>query len=553
MWRVVGVGLLSLPVLLGAQAPVRDTAPAADASVPRGTAKIRGRIVDAQSGRPLRGVIVSAYVTDRTYEGAVTDGAGQYEISGVAAGRFRLSARSDGYLTLNYGQTRPNQSEKPVVVIEGQALDNIDFQLPRGGTIAGALRDQNGDPLTGLQVRALNPSYADGRKSLILMGNIAQTDDRGEYRIYGLPPGAFYVAALGYASPATLESPGASVIPTYFPGTLRFAEAQRVNVRLGDVVTNIDLTLVQARMGSVSVTAVDPEGRPLATPTLGVRQLGAGVALPFAISAATPGGIFRLNGLTPGDYELRIRGTSPAPERTPLIGIGTVTIVNGEAVTGMTLTATKLSTGTGRIVVDPAAAKSLGPLTLEAVDLSDSLPYQPRAAGGTPPIRVQPDLTFTVNTPPGRVGLRFFTLPRGWYFKSVRLNGKDVTDDGIDFPVGGSLTGIEVELTNRPSELAGTVRGPAGEAIDDCTVVIFARDPERRRGQTRYFATARPDASRRFIVNGLPAGEYLGIALDWADPEASADPEFLAPLAKDATPFTLNDGEPKVLELRLVR
>ena len=84
-------------------------------------------------------------------------------------------------------------------------------------------------------------------------------------------------------------------------------------------------------------------------------------------------------------------------------------------------------------------------------------------------------------------------------------------------------------------------------------MLVFARDPARRRGLTRYFATARPDATGKFAVRGLPGGEFYAIALEWADVNTSGDPEFLEPLATDATRFALTDGETRSLDLRLIR
>jgi hypothetical protein len=75
----------------------------------------------------------------------------------------------------------------------------------------------------------------------------------------------------------------------------------------------------------------------------------------------------------------------------------------------------------------------------------------------------------------------------------------------------------------------------------------------RRRGLTRYFASARPDATARFVIRGLPAGEFYAIALEWADANTFADPEFLEPLAANATPFSLTDGEVRPLDLRLTK
>ena len=120
MWgRAIAVGLLAAPVLLGAQAPARDAAPAADATEPRGTSTIRGRVADAQSGRPLRGVIVSVYATERAYQGAVTDGAGRYEISGIPPGKVKVNALLPVIATT---------AEKEVEVVADKATD-VDLQI----------------------------------------------------------------------------------------------------------------------------------------------------------------------------------------------------------------------------------------------------------------------------------------------------------------------------------------------------------------------------------------------------------------------------------------
>ncbi len=562
MWkRSTLIVLVLAHALLHAQQPTRgaappqDTAPQRDPARPGGTSVIRGQVTDAQTGRPLRAVVVSLYATARAYQGGLTDGAGRYEIQDVVAGRYRLVARSEGYLTLNFGQTRPNQGEKPLVLDDGQTVEHVDFHLPRGAAIAGMVRDDRGDPVAGVGVRALATSYSQGRRTLALAGDtqtaIQFTDDLGEFRIFGLAPGSFYVAAVPAISGANIESAGASYAPTYYPGTTNLADAQRVNVKLGEVTSNINLALSPMRMSTISAVVTDSDGRALTNPRLIVRQMGAGVLLPFNIPRPDAAGKFQMSGFTPGDYEIRVAGTSSGSDSMPLSAIGKVSIVNGEDVDGLHLVAIKMPTGSGHIVLSGATSSTLGPLSIEVVDLAESLPYQPRASGGGVLVRVQSDLTFSVTSAPGRATLRFFTLPRGWYLKSIRVNGTDVSDIGINFPESGDVSGIEIELTTHPSEISGMVRGVGSTVVDDYTVVVFARDPARRKGMTRYFATGRPDAAAKFVINGLPAGEYYAIALDWADPEASADPDFLEPLASAATPFTLGDGEVTSIDLIL--
>jgi hypothetical protein len=384
----------------------------------------------------------------------------------------------------------------------------------------------------------LNPTYSAGRKLLALdAGSIALTNDLGEFRIFGLAPGSFYVATL---TPVQMpaENSTTSFAPAYYPGTTNFAEAQRVVVKLGGTASNIDLRTVPTRMATVSGVAVDDGDRPMATPMLGVRQLDAGVLLTFSIERVGTDGSFRLQNLAPGEYEVRVTGTSAPPERTPLTATTRVS-VNGADISGL------------HLVAAAAGAFAVGATRVEIVDAAESVPYQPRAVGLTPVFPVRPDLTFSATTPFTRAIAQLASLPRGWYLKAVRLDGVDVSD-GIDFRPGNAVTGLQIEVTDHPSEISGSVRSTTGDAIDDYTVVVFARDPARRKGVTRRFATARPDVSGKFAIYALPPGDYYAIALEYADAEASADPDFLEPLEARATAFTLGDGQQTTLDLKLV-
>src|SRR5262249_30135045 len=142
-------------------------------------------------------------------------------------------------------------------------------------------------------------------------------------------------------------------------------------------------------------------------------------------------------------------------------------------------------------------------------------PFEPDPLPPPRPIAtVSGDWTFSVVSRFDRGLIRAASLPTGWGVKAVRLNGRDVTDSGVAFAAGATADGLEVELTNRLSKISGVVRNADGRVVDDCTVVIFARDREKRLGASRFYAIARPDQEGSFLVNALPAAEYLAIALE---------------------------------------
>jgi hypothetical protein len=188
---VVG-GLLLAPraLFVQAQAPSRDT-PAAATTV--ATATVRGRIVRADTGAPLGGARVWLTATSgRSPAPTTSDRDGGFELAGVPGGSFRLSASKTGYVTMQFGQQRAQQPGQLIDVTEGQVVESSQVRLPRSGVVTGQMLDGHGDPVIGAAVQLLRPEFAGGRRRLI--GGIAATDltdERGEFRIYGIPPGSY--------------------------------------------------------------------------------------------------------------------------------------------------------------------------------------------------------------------------------------------------------------------------------------------------------------------------------------------------------------------------
>src|SRR5688572_23289014 len=197
------LGLLGPPVVLvmlvaatpcgaGQVTPARDTGPAGAAA---GTAVIRGRIVDLQTGNPLRRVRVNLAAPALGREGIAgsTDSNGDYELTGLPAGRFTLRVERSGYLPLQYGQRRPLEPGKPLELTAGLVLENINFALPRMSIISGRVTDELGEPIAGVAVTAQRSMWFDNRRRLLPDGPIATTDEDGKYRIGGLAPGTYVI------------------------------------------------------------------------------------------------------------------------------------------------------------------------------------------------------------------------------------------------------------------------------------------------------------------------------------------------------------------------
>ncbi len=524
-----------------------------------GMSTIRGHVFAADTGQPLRKAIVRIASGElRENRIATTDVDGQYEFKDLPAGRYQLNASKGSFVGLAYGQTRPMQPGMPLEVRANQTIEKVDFALPRGGVITGRVLDEYGEPVADTRVMVMRYQYMQGRRRLTPAGRMSTTNDIGEFRLFGLSPGQYFLSAtitnamgLGAAGADTDDRSGYA--PTYFPGTPNVAEAQRVAVDVGNMITDVNIALVPTRTSRISGSAFDADGKPMTRGNVVIMQR---VGVAFTSSAGVslrPDGTFTLAGVAPGEYTLRAMGPPMGPPGAPPdVATATVTI-SGEDVTGLRLTVTRPVLVTGRIVVDPVAAQSLKPSTIR-VNAILANPDDAMLNGGmSMPGVVKDDFTFEFRAQPGRTIVRANVMGPGWTARAVRLNGIDITDEGMDIKAGEDTGGVEIELTNRLSEISGAVTDSRGTPTRDYTVVVFARDAERWGFASRYVSMARPDQDGRFKVRGLPAAEYLIAAVQSVEPGETSDPEFLEKLRDSATPLTLGDGETKTVDVKLTQ
>jgi hypothetical protein len=525
------------------QMPPRDSAQA----VPAGTSVIRGRVVAADTAQPLRKAQVRIFAPElRENRLATADADGKYEFKEVKAGRYTVTASKGSYVALQYGQTRPFEPGKPLEVAAGQTLEKVDFVLPRGGIITGRLVDEFGDPLPDAMVSVQRYQNFNGQKRLAPAGRSSSTNDIGEFRLFAIPPGQYYLSAtmrpMGMMGDSDDRTGYAA---TYFPGTPNVAEAQRVTVGLGQTLTDMNMALLPTRTSRISGTALDSQGRPMTGMVMTIPR-GDSMMMMFGPPAQIkPDGSFAISGVTPGRYMLQVRGMGPDAD-TAFLDL----TVNGDDVDGLKLVANHSSTVSGRVVVDPAAAQALRPsmlrLGLQPVDLDMMM-----TIGGTPPAPVNDDLTFELKAFPGQRRVMLMGPTPGWTIRAVRYRGTDVTDAGMEFRPNESISDVEVELTNRVTEVSGAVTNAKGEASKDYSVIVFPQDRDKWTPNSRYLKNSRPDQDGRFKVSALPPGEYYVIALDYVDPNDWNDPQFLDGIRAKAMRFSITEGETKSIDLRI--
>ena len=565
-----------------------------------GTGGIKGRLLAADTNTPVRRAQVRISSPDIFPKTSTTDAEGRYEFRDLPASRFTITATKAGFVTINYGQTRPFEAGKPIELGEGQAIDKADFTIPRGSAISGRIVDEFGEPVADAQVNAMRSSWVNGRRRLQSTGRTAQTNDLGQYRIFGLPPGEYYVSATlraggealmldGAAMSATFVSattvvgggggpagpsasePRSGYAPTYYPGTSNGYEAQKISLAVAQDMSTADFALLPVRLARVSGTVIGSDGRPLegamiSTTARNSAEVGA-MMFPMAGSSRTDkNGQFTLNNVAPGDYTLHARGmqittTSDGGDRMVFVarvgggGDGatesgsTPLSVAGDDVSNVMVVTSKGTTVSGRVVFEGGRPANTAPVRVSAVATDAESPMG--MPGGS--ASLTPEGTFEMK---GMMGPRLFRvngLPPGWVLKSVTVNGTDVTDDGIEIKSTDPVTGMEIVVSQKSTEVNGGVTGPDSRPAADYTLVLFSEDEDKWKApMTRYVTGVRPNHEGRFQVKHMPPGNYYAIAVEYIPQGDWNDPDVLDRLKARATRFRLEEGAVKTLDLKLM-
>jgi hypothetical protein len=523
-----------------------------------GTAVIRGRVVTAETGSPIRRAQVRAFSSDtRGSRLASTDGQGRFELRDLPAGRWELTASKAGFVTLRFGQRRPFEAGQPIELRDGQVAERTDIALPRGAAITGRVFDEFGDPVAAARVQVLRYQMVQGTRRLTPTGVGDQSDDTGAFRLFGLTPGDYYVSASVRALP--VDDPttdAAGYAPTYFPGTGNVAEAQRVTLGVGQELTNLSFALLPVRTVRVSGRATSAMGQPLSGGVVRLTPADATADTPIMPGGGgnvRSDGTFTVTNVAPGSYTLTVasggfgRGRRRDTGVEPEIGSMPLTVTN-EDLTGVHVVTTQGATLSGTVV---AAQGATTPLPTSRIQVTTQpVPFGRNPGGGT--ARVEANGTFTLRGLLGSRVIRVSGLPQDWMVQSITINGTDVSDRVFDFSGEQELRNARITVTDRVSEVNGTV-ATGNQPARDYTVVVFPEDNTKWPFPSRYVRSGRPDQKGLFRIRALPPDErYLAVAVDYVEEGEAGDPEFLERIRASATRFALGEGETKALELKLV-
>ncbi len=511
---------------------------------------IQGTVLAADGGSPLAKATVSLRKSGsrggNSQRTARTGARGEYDFSDLAAGKYVLSVMRNGYLPQNYGQKRiqafrGRPGGTPLTLGEGQVLDGIDFKLTRGGVVEGRVADQDYEPLSRVAVTLSGYQTFQGERALVPVGR-AQTDDRGQFRLFDIPPGSYFLSATpgGFPFFGRRGRRRQSFPPTYYPGVPSLEQATKVEVSAGGEVGGFHLTLIESHTYSVSGRVLAADGSPAqSVRIITVNQSGPGQVSLRGGTTTDLQGVFKVAGLLPGKHRLIARR---GRREEPQIASASVEVIDRD-IQGLTLGLGSGASITGRIVSE-SQESVLDWRRVEVVT-------RPAAGGrrgmmfGGGEARVEEDFSFRISNLPGGLYRFSVSLPPGnHYVESIRTEGQDIIDRLVEMSDHDHLSGVVVRVSPEGSRISGMVESEEdGKPVDGATVLVFAADPQQRGSFSRFTRTTQTDQAGRFFLQGLAPAEYLVCALVEHEPGRESELEYLNGLEGDSTTIDLSAGE----------
>ena len=500
-----------------------------------------------------------------------TDTQGKFVFKDVEPGQYTLQSANNGFARAEYGQRAVGSQGRPVTVAAEQTLKDLVIPMTPAGNVSGRVRDLAGQPVVGVQVQILKVSYgSNGQRTFQSAGN-TRTNDRGEYRLYWITPGRYYLnAGSSQGTPLNIGGGGASpnevqevYVSTYYPNVTDISFATSLNVQAGSEFSGIDLSVSRQQLYRIRGRLVDSRtDRPPQTATFSIssRSLGGGGFIMNGLPNTrynNTDGTFEMRDMAPGSYGIsaQVPDASGAPatslvQSTQPRAQANVIVVSAD-IENLTLTILPLLSLPGRLSIDGqplTGLTSLDRLRVQLLSTADSSSFfvtQPTSASPT-----SADGIFKIdNLLPGDYRVTVSGMPPGHYLKEVRL---EQTEGGLDQPlrVVSSSTGpLEVVISAKGGQLEGTIVDERQQPVRETEAVLM---PEQQRNRFDLYRTARSDQNGRFTLRGIPPGDYKIFAWESLEPFAYYDPEVLRAFEAKGKLVHVTESSTQMVEVRII-
>jgi protocatechuate 3,4-dioxygenase beta subunit len=520
-----------------------------------------------------------------------TDAQGRFTLENLDPGSYRVSVVAGGYVRQEYGQRFPGASGSLITIVAGQSVKDIVIRMTPTATISGIVRNGRGKPAIDVPVQLLKATYNYMGQRVTQVVASSRTDDRGEYRLYWISPGHYFLSAgtspaVGTRGAATVVSrPTADSVPTaaypitFFPGVPEMSAATVIEV-LPDTPVTADIRVSEESMYKVSGRILDATGKPAASAQLSLiyqNPTGSSDSITGTSTYNAATGDFEFRNVVPGSYfvqaaEIRLSTSNPLPAAahisgptytfssstgTPAPGAFTAT-VGGRGSTPITVTDSNL----GNVVVTLSPTFSIkGRLSvdgkLQATDVGSLRVQLRRTIGGmsttdsAQPISaiVGADGTFQLNeVAPGEYRVAFASPLLNYYIKEMKYGAADALNNRIQVSAGASDT-IEIVLSERVAQVNGTVMDDKLHPVSGVQVVLV---PDAHRDRSELFRTASTDQNGHFTIPGVSPGDYKVFAWESIESYGYFDPELLKRDDAKGQRIRIQESDKVAVDLKMI-
>jgi type 1 fimbria pilin len=486
---------------------------AAQNQPPKKPSSISGKVTFKGNG--LSGITVGAIfrgsITGKTRFSAVTDTQGNYRISDLPPGNYELSPVAPQFVAS--GLIFP----KRVFLDEGETLDGMDFSLVRGGVISGKVTNSDGQALIEEPVQLSVPEgkpVERTEQTMRLNMYFYQTDDRGMYRIYGLPAGKYIVSTGTPDHRVTFSSRAVKYKQTFHPSVTDASQATVIDVTEGSEATNVDIVIsLRQTTYSVSGRIVDGEtGKPIPNARYGLTKFDEHGSSGTSGPVTNALGEFKIEALLPGKYIVSLEQRAindPFAEKAGNVFAEAVRFeITDQDITDLVIKTGSGASVSGLLVFDgldqKTARQKFGELMIMVY-----LPSSERYGGSSNarPVRVGADGGFTVGgLAAGEVQFSIFapgSSDTGRRFEVARVERDGLVQQrNLEIKDREQVTGVRLIVNARSGTLQGIVKLENGQ-IDSGRLQVSLMKTGERSGYGMMV-----DARGRFQMRGLPAGTY---------------------------------------------
>jgi beta-lactamase regulating signal transducer with metallopeptidase domain/protocatechuate 3,4-dioxygenase beta subunit len=578
------VVLPPLQPLMEPPATLVETAMAVLAGPPvsQDVATLRGIVVRFGTTDPLSGTIVELIKDTTVSRGSpaaaytvTTEGNGTFVFSNVAPGDYRLIAtRTDGFLPAEYGQRRPNVRGLPLTLTAGQIVRDVQLAMSSPASITGRILDRNGRPVGRAQVQALKNFYRDGRRELAIAQAVL-TNDLGEYRLFWLQAGEYYIAArrldanTGVASLfirrpedrfghfqtsdpvlSRLAQESGQIaefvhVSSYFPGTTDVQRASSVTLAAGSSVSGMDVQL-QSPVLSHRIRGVVTDGKTgQVMPGVKVSAIRRNTSPNVTVASATTdkNGAYEILGVVPGSYDMFAGSNGMFPP------YGLVSVEMGAAdLENVGITVSTPVDIRGKVTLVGGKEGDIAGLRLSVDRKQDMMGMpQSRPIGLAP--QIDADGSFSIGSvAPGDYTITATSRLENGYVKSMQIGPVDLLRNGlrIDSRDPGR---VEIVISANGASVTGTVVDQKRSPVPSVMVALVPDLSLRGRGD--LFKSTVTDTQGHFTLKGVAPGNYKIFA--WEDVDiAWMDEEFLRPYEGRGSTLRLEEAGRQDIELPMI-